>query len=452
MNDETSHVSDIFNGPLPGNAEQRATLERELRLAEGFSLIFALCNSADERDRQMKALREEAPELRIQDVPVREEIPHLSYLLRAVLDDPVPDAVFVFGLENWIRSDAKPRTIPFLLNLNAARNHFIKDCPCSLVFWMPEYMLSQIIGSAPDFASVRSGLYSFSTLQAETGSPHQSFKSIDFSACGSYTLDEKTQRLDESTALLKKLRKLPVDRRLPSDEAYIVDQLAQLNFSMGRFEEAEALYQQFLEFLLKGVGSEHLTTVATKNALARIYASQGRYDEAELIFHENLAITEKTRGWNDSARALTLHDLAQLYSDQGRCTDAESLFTEALDLKKKATGRERTSNPSTLNALGQLYTYQGRYSEAEALFHESLDVLMKTVGREHIVTAVAIHNLAEMYSKQGKYAEAEPLASEALAILRRLLPPGHPDIATVKNTLDCIHRTASGPAQDQIST
>ncbi len=197
MNDDSSELYDIFNGPLPENDEQRATLTRELRYAKGFSLVFALCNSADERDRQMKALREEVPELRIQDVPVREEIPHLSYLLRTVLEAPLPDAVFVYGLENWIRSDSKPRTIPFLLNLNAARNHFIKDCPCPLVFWMPEYMLSQIIGSAPDFASVRSGIYIFTPSNADDLSSAVTIQSLGFSAVSGLALEDKQQRLNE---------------------------------------------------------------------------------------------------------------------------------------------------------------------------------------------------------------------------------------------------------------
>ena len=266
----------LFNSKPPDNDAQRATLARELRVAQGFTLIFALCNSAAERARQISALREELSDLKLQEIPVRTQIPHLLDVLCMTLDDPLPDAVFIYGMENWIRSDTNPQSIPFLLNLNAARNHFIEACPCPLVIWIPYYLLRQITIGAPDFVSVRSGLYVFTTSSSDVGEAIQTLQMSGLTEVSGMLLDKKQQRLKELQELLTRVQSLPKESRSEKDEVSVLGQLATIYYVMGRYAEAEPLYKQALNILTKTLGLEHPNTQDVYRNLAKFIQERNK--------------------------------------------------------------------------------------------------------------------------------------------------------------------------------
>src|SRR5947199_108305 len=79
---------------------------------------------------------------------------------------PPPDAVFVYGMERWLRAETETRRLEsfserFLSGINAHRNDFPSYIPCPLVLWVPDYILLAIQRYAPDFFSVHSVLVRF---------------------------------------------------------------------------------------------------------------------------------------------------------------------------------------------------------------------------------------------------------------------------------------------------
>jgi len=155
---------DPFAATLPDEGKELAALARALKLARGFTLLLACCNQAEHQQRLMTMLQERLPDMQVQRVPVQDPIPHLLRLLRQRLEHPLPEAVLVYGMEAWLRSDQEAERSEFVFNLNAARESFQEEIPCPLVLWLPEHLLAAVVREAPDFCSVRSGLFFFQPI------------------------------------------------------------------------------------------------------------------------------------------------------------------------------------------------------------------------------------------------------------------------------------------------
>ncbi|MEH1837687.1 MAG: tetratricopeptide repeat protein, partial [Nostoc sp.] len=75
-----------------------------------------------------------------------------------------------------------------------------------------------------------------------------------------------------------------------------LNNLAELYCSIGRYNEAEPLFQQALELRKRLLGDNHHNVATSLNNLALLYCSTKRYSEAKLLFEEALAICERTLG------------------------------------------------------------------------------------------------------------------------------------------------------------
>jgi tetratricopeptide (TPR) repeat protein len=74
------------------------------------------------------------------------------------------------------------------------------------------------------------------------------------------------------------------------------------------------------------------------NNLAALYHSQGRYADAEPLCRRSLAIEEKALGRDHPAVAGSLNNLAALYVGQGRYADAEPLYQRSLAIQTAIIG------------------------------------------------------------------------------------------------------------------
>jgi tetratricopeptide (TPR) repeat protein len=201
-------------------------------------------------------------------------------VLRTTLTASYPDAIFVYGMM-WISGSVAPRSVPFLLNLNAVRNHFEQDCPCPMVLWMPEFLLTMLAEAAPDFLCVHRSLYLFSSSETERRAVTDSLQSLGLTAALGLALDERRERLEEITSLLKRVRCRPENQRNLSEEAYLLDRLATLYQEQGRYAEAEPLYQQALTILVESLGPQHPNTKTVSGNYLSCLVEMGREEEVE---------------------------------------------------------------------------------------------------------------------------------------------------------------------------
>ena len=431
--------NDDVSLPLPfDDTCQRETLVREIQFSEGFALIFAVCNRSALRQNQMAALRADYPELRIQEIDVGKPVPHLLYLLREVLESPPPDAVFVYGMENWISGEKDPRSVDFIVNLNAGRNHFAVDCPCPLVLWIPEYLHSMIQRGAPDFASIRSGYYSFASPPDDETLSQVLFPSSYLETDS--TPNEREMRVEELTAMLKRLRSLPKDIQDKALEVRTLNRLINVLIINHKLAEAEQYAKQALH-LTSLLDNKSKEVFEVYYSLARIALLGTEYKKAEKIIKDYFDIFAQVNTLPAFFAAVMHNTLGEIYIKQRRYTEAQPQLANALEILRemKRVNPELTSE--ILMVLSEYYFDQGFYAEATQNLQEALEVLKPLPNQGGGRRVSILSNLAITYEAMGRLDDAVIAYDDSLHELKKLMGENHPKVVkTEQYYLDLLHR------------
>jgi CHAT domain-containing protein/Tfp pilus assembly protein PilF len=238
------------------------------------------------------------------------------------------------------------------------------------------------------------------------------------------------------------------EKALGPDHAVLANPLiglANVYGSQGKYGEAEGLFRRALAIREKTLGPDHPDVAQILNSLAIVDSEQGKYGEAEGLYGRVLAIRERALGPDHPDVAQTLNNVAAVYGSQGRYGEAEGLFRRALAIKEKTLGPDHPDVAEILINLANLYHGQGKYGEAEGLHRRALEIQEKVLGTDHPVLAVTLNNLANVYGSQGKYGEAEGLFRRALAIKEKALGPDHPNVAdTLHNLANVLRKSRQG--------
>ena len=131
-------------------AEQYRAVEKlawALEAAQGrFRLILARCNYGRLRDRALTQLQAASP-LRIQVLALAPSTRHLFSTIQAQLEQPLPQALMVLGLESLDHPDE------VAVGANNVREEFRNRFPFPLVLWVNDRVMTRLVRVAPDFES-----------------------------------------------------------------------------------------------------------------------------------------------------------------------------------------------------------------------------------------------------------------------------------------------------------
>ncbi|CAM9191144.1 unnamed protein product, partial [Pylaiella littoralis] len=185
---------------------------------------------------------------------------------------------------------------------------------------------------------------------------------------------------------------------------------------MGKYDEAEPLYERSLAIREKALGCDHPDVAVSLNNRAGLLESQGKYDEADPLYLRAIKIGEKTLGPDHPDLATRLNNRAGLLESQGMYAEAEPLYERSQAIFEKVFGPEHPHMTSSLNNRAGLLESQGKYEEAGPLYDRSLAIREKALGPDHPAVATALNNRAGLLYEQEKYTEAIPLFERALLI------------------------------------
>jgi len=215
--------------------------------------------------------------------------------------------------------------------------------------------------------------------------------------------------------------------------------LAHTYHHLGKYKEAESLYNKILKIVQREKGEDyiHFYPFVMCN-LARVYADQGRYDKAEQLFRK----TMETAGWDAESRWRLRYttDLANMYKDQGRYDEAGQLLVKTLQTQRLLFGDKHLHTLLSMRILAQVYTAQARYEDAESLLNEGLEVGRNQLRELHPVTLRFVNALAVLRARQKYYDEAKKLFNGALDGRQRELGPDHPETLETKNDLAVLYK------------
>ncbi len=217
------------------------------------------------------------------------------------------------------------------------------------------------------------------------------------------------------------------------DYAQVLNNLAGLFQTIGRFREAEPLFKQALE--IERMARPGPYVALSLNNLAQLYKTMGRYEEAEPLFKQAIDIKRLTLGEGHPSYATSLNNLASLYCAQQRFEKALPIYERVVEIQRHALGAKHPRFALALNSLAVTYYFLGRTQDVETLCLQSIDILHKALGENHPDLAVSLCNFAYFYMSQGRYEEAKSLLLRAIEIQRNLFGENHPDFAWSQNNL-----------------
>ncbi len=405
---------------LDRNTELRA-LARAIELADGFSLLFACCNQPSTQHFLITELKAQFPNFHFKEIHFKKAISHLlDELNRTDTSNPPYDAILISGLEYSFSTAEKAYTTPFVANLNAARNSFGVTLTCPLVLWISEYIITAITQGAPDFFSVRSGIYHFAAMPENTSISTQSLTLGGNWKTANLSLDEKSERTHTIKRLLSDNQQLEQTKHNLRTEAQLRNRLGELYYTLGRWHDAEQLYQRSLE-CYKQI-EDKAGEGATLGQIGNIYSHQEKWKQAEEYYKKSLAIHKEIGDQINEAAMLNNLNLGNLYAHQGhqehqeKLSEVKKFYQQNLELFQKLG--ERDSEAATLNNLGSINTQQARWSEAEVLYQQSLKIYKELDDRAG--KGVSLRNLGLVYANQGRFWEAKKSYQSSLDIHQQL--------------------------------
>lgn len=202
------------------------------------------------------------------------------------------------------------------------------------------------------------------------------------------------------------------------DREWALHNLGYMFSKVGKFDEAEMMYQRALQGKEKALGPEHISTLLTVNNLGCLYRDRGRLDEAEIMYQRALQGYKKALAPEHISILDTVNNLSQVYRDRGKLDEAEIMCQRALQGYKKQLGPEHTSTLHTVNNLGILYADWGKLDEAGMMFQRAQQGYEKVIGYEAMKTYVpalnTLENLAALYARLGNRDASKKLYLRAL--------------------------------------
>jgi tetratricopeptide (TPR) repeat protein len=215
-----------------------------------------------------------------------------------------------------------------------------------------------------------------------------------------------------------------------SQEALALNQRGLEAASRHDYAESERYYRESAGiFRALGPQFEAHLSIELFN-LAESMCGLGRWREADGVFEESLALSRRALGTRHIRTAADLNAMGNVSMMLGDMSRADTLLTEALAIERENYPADFQLG-STLAALSALRRRAGKLDEALPLAEEALTVTLKAEGTEGPESAMMYRNVAQIHWAAGRTDRALPLYRKARAILERLGATSDPRYAAL---------------------
>jgi tetratricopeptide (TPR) repeat protein len=371
MNANETALLDPFEVSTPDEATELTALTRALELAEGFRLLFVRCNQIPQRERLMEDVRARLPKLNIQTIFFREPIVHLLDAVQEKLATPMPDAVFISGLDFSLPVAAEAHATPLIANLNASRNSFAQTLPCPVVLWVPEYVLVAIVQGAPDFFSIRSGVYFFALPPTEIAHLAQNLSAGESWEVASLPQQEKQGRVVATERLLADYEFLPEHQRDRHTELRLLGQLGDVFYAQGNYDKAIAYFDRARK--MAEALSDKAGVARSLHQIGMVQQNRSNYEAALDYYQRALKIAEELG--NVAGVARSLHQIGMVQQERGNYEAALDYYQRALKIAEELGNVAGVA--SSQGQLGKLLAETGHSAEAFGLLLNALSTFIQ---------------------------------------------------------------------------
>jgi tetratricopeptide (TPR) repeat protein len=208
--------------------------------------------------------------------------------------------------------------------------------------------------------------------------------------------------------------------------------LAGLEITRGKPQDATPLYERSAELFREAVGEDHPDHAGARRTLGLHLQAQGEYARAEGELIRHLKIVRRSAGAEHPVVALAHQQLAELRRQRGDLPGAEGDYQQALDVVRRSETPDDAVLASLLHGLGVLVRQQGRLDEAADLLRRALESDGSSAGAEGAAHRDSLLELAQVEAARGKDDVAQECfdrvlsAQDELVAAYACLPPGSP--------------------------
>ncbi|WRZ94403.1 tetratricopeptide repeat protein [Streptomyces sp. NBC_01007] len=273
----------------------------------------------------------------------------------------------------------------------------------------------------------------------DTVAPHltqESLAALASAACTTACALDQSGAVDAGESLCRAA--LARASGLGSDHLVILrlrHQLAWETATMGRLDQAEAIYRQVFAARRRTLGEDHPDTLVTRHELSWIAAAQKRWGEGEGGYRRVLPALRSVLGEECITTLFTRHELGWTLANQGRLEEAEAELRPVLRTRGQVLGEEHPHTLATFHELAWIMARRGRSAEAEMMYRRLLETRLRVLGDEHHHALSTHHELAWVLALQGRRSQAAAEYEKVLRARRRVFGEVHPDTLAALSAL-----------------
>ena len=251
----------------------------------------------------------------------------------------------------------------------------------------------------------------------------------------------------------------------PVLQADILDDFGEIRANQGRFDEAQALFEQavtvaeaeygpthpalaeslanlgvvqqfrgdalaaapYLEravaILENDDGGDPLALANTLNSLSTVRQAQGDLEKTRELVHRALAVYQAQLSPDDPKLATFLTNAATLDNNAGHLDRAEAGFLEAMRIVEMHQGVDSPNLWPNLIGYANVLDARSRFQEATHVRERALAIARKTYAGDHRWVAHSLIEVGWNHIEQGRYEQGEAMLEEAVAMHQRLGSP-----------------------------
>lgn len=394
------------------DAEELRRLIRAVKFSQKHFLYFVCCNQVPKQNELIAAVKKEFKGKKIRVVRFKKPITDLLGELQKKKIAADCEAVFAQGLEYSISSDGKGAENALIYNLNISRDSFKRYLLCPLFLWLPEYAIVKITRHAPDFFSVRSGTFYFSSPPEQV--TEQIFQSIssNWIESSSLPIAEKLKQIQTLENLLAEYRGLHLEKQDRTAEIRLLSKLADFLFSISEYRKAIKYYEESL-VLSRAIGNRQNEGISL-GSLGNTHDYLGESQMAIKYLEESLMIFREIG--DKKAEGASLGNLGNAYYRLGKYKKAIE-YQEQASTVSQETGYRHAEGTSSGN-LGLIYNSLGDYQKAIKYHKQSLTISREIGNR--FGESSSLGNLGVAYNRIGEYRKAIECNEQALIISREI--------------------------------
>jgi len=234
----------------------------------------------------------------------------------------------------------------------------------------------------------------------------------------------------------------PEDERL----ADALEELAQIERDLGKFDDAETDAAEALAIYREVFNGDHTKTASALNTVGYVRLSRGDARGAERNHREAMEMLRRLGANRDKALARTLSSLAIARGIIGDPHESVDLHAEALAIYRADKQGDSPAVASCLNSIGLCLNREEERGEAERHLVEALEMRRRMYRGDSVGVAASLSNVANLYRATGREREAEGLHRESLGMRIRLhgerSPAAAQGMSDLAVTLDALGRGA----------